>query len=148
MSSIPALNYRVELEQVNLLLEADPDNPQFLKLKKDLENIIELTSSSSSNFYNDDDDTHQVASNTHDTPNNSVNSSVNIRIGQRIIVVSADRPYAGVVTGISAGSQEASVKYFEFDTAVTLPQTSLKPIPKGSFSDPNAVQIGLKCQVK
>jgi len=143
------MNYQAELEQVNLLLEAESGNPQFLKLKSDLENIIELTSSNSS--HNGGTNTNQVAS-IHTETYSSDSSAVNISIGQRVLVVSGDRPFAGVVTGISAGNMEASVKYYEYENTVTLPLTSLRPMPRGTYhaadNSSSAVQIGLKCQVK
>jgi survival-of-motor-neuron-related-splicing factor 30 len=36
-------NYKYQLEQVNLALEADKDNEELLKLKTDIEQVIELT---------------------------------------------------------------------------------------------------------
>ena len=41
-SSIP--DYNAQLDQVNALLESDPNNEQFLKLKSDLQKVISLTS--------------------------------------------------------------------------------------------------------
>lgn len=152
-----------QLRQVNGFLLSDPQNAQFLKLKEDLLKVIDLTNminsqqhetaQSSSNdqslrIYDDDGDDNDLENDSVDG-NNEVQHRADgqepISVGECVEVLGGDRPYAGTVTGaIDAATYQ--VKYFEFETEVTLPKSSLFRIsPASEFQiDPEEVKIGQK----
>jgi hypothetical protein len=153
-------SYSSQLEQVNSILSTDPENTQFLQIRDDLQKVIALTtdlmqyqhtsndspkdhhlhSSTSSNqptsstareaeadFDGDDDDDDDDLDDEDDRP--AIPTGI-IQVGEVVEVLGGDRPYAGVVTSI-LNDTEYRVKYFEYETEVTLPISSLTRIPPG-----------------
>ena len=160
--------YKEQLNQVNGFLLSDPNNAQFIKLKEDLVKVIDLTNlinsqnepTSSSNrgggggaadMYDDeDDDDNNLEDNNsvddNDTANKGFVSNTGVlTVGECVEVLGGDRPYAGTVTGIIDEST-VKVKYFEFETEVTLPSSSVFRItPSSDYEmDPEEVKIGQK----
>ncbi len=43
MTSSDLATYQLQLQQVEVALTADPDNPELTKLKEDLEQVLQLT---------------------------------------------------------------------------------------------------------
>lgn len=180
-------DYNIQLEQVNTLLQSDPNNEQFLKLQSDLQKVISLTSdllqyqikstndniSSADELYNqklghDNDDNEDGDDDDNDVGEteliNDVDSDLDdldtetdrvitstqltgvIQVGEVVEVMGGDRPYAGVVVEILNAS-EYRVKYYEYQTEVTLPVTSLTRIASGSLIK-EEVAAGFKGQCK
>ena len=165
------VQYEEQLKQVNGFLLSDPSNAQFIKLRDDLLKVIDLTnlinsqndkpmSSSSiyqnSDMYNDNDDDNNLEDsesvNDEDEFENNNNNNNGlasltgvIAVGECVEVIGGDRPYAGTVTGI-IDSSTYQVKYFEFETEVTLPSSSIFRIaPASEYNiDPEEVKIGQK----
>eukprot|EP01035_Chromulina_nebulosa_P062534 gene62534-85521_t len=117
--------YNQQLQQVNQLLTLDGQNPQFLSLKSDLEKVISLTG----------DLLKQQKAND---PNKSGSEVVEVPSGERV--------YAGVVTGI-INQTEYRIKYYEFDTEVSLPVSSFHRAPTATLNKAD-IKIGFKCQCK
>jgi hypothetical protein len=69
-----------------------------------------------------------------------------ISIGEIVEVMGETRPYAGVVTSI-VNDSECRVKYFEYDTEVQLPLTSINRVPRG-FMPKEEITVGFKGQCK
>lgn len=182
--NINIADYTEQLSQINALLESDPNNDQFLKLKSDLEKVISLTSdllqyqttsSSSGKIYatknenedsddNSDSEGHQKHAeqklvNDVDSDLDDLDDDENeketvaaaqltgaIQVGEVVEVMGGDRPYAGVVTEILNAS-EYRIKYYEYQTEVTLPVASLTRIAPGALSRDDVV-VGFKGQCK
>ena len=163
--------YYTQFEQVEELLKLDPTNPQFLKLRDDLTNVINLTQAlfvtmkqnqsenDPTSSYNphekfdvnqdeeegddeDDDDLSEVSTLLPPLPA----KTGPITVGECVEVTGAERIYTGVVTEIIHDT-EYKIKYFEFDSEVSLPLTSLSRITNAGFH-PKDVKVGLKCQCK
>ena len=78
----------------------------------------------------------------------SQNKSGPIEIGENVEVTGGDRLYAGVVTDIVSDT-EYKIRYFEFDTIVSLPPTNLVRIPVlDDHFDPYEIEVGMQCQCK
>ena len=156
--------YSDQLTQVATLLSSDPENSQYLKLKDDLLNVINLTTDLLSQHqtseedadansqrnevakeagddFDDEDDFEQGVTTTTQQPTGA------IQIGECVEVVGGDRAFAGVVTNILSPS-EYRVKYFEFDTEVTLPIATLTRINTGNNLTKADIKPGFKGQCK
>ena len=156
--------YSDQLVQVKTLLSSDPENTQYLKLKDDLLNVINLTTALLSQHqtseedvdaesqgneaakgagddFDDDDDFEKEVTTTTQQPTGA------IQIGECVEVVGGDRAFAGVVTNILSPS-EYRVKYFEFDTEVTLPIATLTRINTGNNLTKADIKPGFKGQCK
>jgi hypothetical protein len=136
---------------VDELLQLDPSNTQFLKLKEDLNQLIGLTRALLVQVLNGG--AKPAAESTEAvTPSSSSSSApVSVRkgaiqVGEVVEVTGGERLYAGVVTGI-INPTEYKIKYFEYADEVSLPVTSLQRPPM-SFYTPEQVQVGLTCQCK
>jgi survival-of-motor-neuron-related-splicing factor 30 len=139
------IEYTDQLKQVDGFLSSDPDNAQFLKLKEDLQKVIDLTklinsqhedhNSSSSYAQNneEEDDDNDLDNEDYDNEHSSGTTGITgtIQVGECVEVLGGDRPYPGTVTGIIDEST-FKVKYFEFETEVSLPSSSLFRIPATS----------------
>jgi survival of motor neuron-related-splicing factor 30 len=155
--------YREQLRQVSGFLLSDPQNAQFLKLKEDLLKVIDLTNminsqqnepASSSSFdqsskiYEDGDENDLEDNDSTDGNEKSghiAEGQEPIAVGECVEVLGGDRPYAGVVTAIIDEST-CQVKYFEFETEVSLPLSSIFRIaPASEYDiDPEEIKIGQK----
>jgi hypothetical protein len=69
-----------------------------------------------------------------------------IEVGEVVEVSNGERIYAGVVTGI-INETEYRIKYYEFDTEVSLPVSSFSRAPPATI-DKAHVKIGYKCLCK
>lgn len=69
-----------------------------------------------------------------------------IEVGEVVEVPSGERVYAGVVTGI-INETEYRIKYYEFDTEVSLPVSSFHRAPTATLNKAD-IKIGFKCQCK
>lgn len=159
--------YKAQLEQVNQLLLIEPVNEQFLTLKEDLAKVINLTEELLSQYFNpsindeaplnvkkgDNSRSNEDQYNLSDLEDDQLNES-NIKkqqilaVGDRVEVTGGDRPYAGVITDITVDNNY-KLRYYEFDTVVTLPASNLSLIPSGPYSvTPHLVTVGTKYQCK
>jgi hypothetical protein len=118
--------YRSQLDQINSLLSEDETNEEYISLKNNLQHVISLTE----NLIKYQDEKHVES----------------YAVGDRVEVITGDRPYAGVVMQV-IGDSECVVKYFEYSTEVVLPLTSMRKISTGYYND-SQVAPGLKCQCK
>lgn len=141
------IEYTDQLRQVDGFLLSDPDNAQFLKLREDLQKVIDLTklinsqhddhNSSSSYAQNNEqeDDDNDLDDEDFDNEQSSGTRLAGItgtmQVGECVEVLGGDRPYPGTVTGI-IDEATFKVKYFEFETEVSLPSSSLFRIPNTS----------------
>lgn len=154
------MEYNEQLRQVNGFLISDPLNAQFLKLREDLLKVIEITnminsqqqeqvpsSSYEAKIYDDDNENDLEDNDSVDDNKSSYRASGHepIAVGECVEVLGGDRPYAGTVTKILDASS-CQVKYFEFETEVNLPTSSIFRIPPSSEFDidPEEVKVGQK----
>lgn len=70
-----------------------------------------------------------------------------LRVGDRVIVMGGERPFAGVITGLM-GEKEYRVKYYEYEVEVSLPENSLRRLVIPESLQPSDVTIGTVCQCK
>jgi hypothetical protein len=146
--------YTQQLGQVDELLQLDPSNAQFLKLKEDLNQLIGLTKTLLVQVLSGGGKPAEAAAPSSSTPNTAQPSSSAaaivrkgaIQVGEVVEVTGGERLYAGVVTGI-INATEYKIKYFEYADEVSLPVTSLQRIPL-SFYSAEQVQVGMTCQCK
>mmetsp|Transcript_25508 Transcript_25508/g.37646 ORF Transcript_25508/g.37646 Transcript_25508/m.37646 type:complete len:307 (+) Transcript_25508:127-1047(+) len=132
ISSIDKEQLQEHLAQVTDYLKSDSTNEDLLTLKRDIEDAIQTTESLVE---------AQRGSNAPVT-------AVDLVVGDRIEVISGDRPYPGVITAINSDDGTCNLKYYEYGTEVTLPFNSLRKISNtGPFSS-DKVAPGLKCQCK
>lgn len=165
------LLYKAQLEQVNQLLLIEPTNEQFLTLKNDLEKVISLTEALLSKYYdevstdggainqlqnirksvaNGNDNQYNLSDleDENELNENNIKKLEVYNIGDRVEVNGGDRLYSGVITEV-LDEKNFKVRYYEFDTIVTLPQNIISHILPGAFSQsPQIVTIGMKCQCK
>jgi hypothetical protein len=116
--------YNQQLSQINAVLETDENNEQYIQIQKDLLHLISLTSNLMEAVV------HSTASEEeHESvmKNPIQKKNTSVQLHDRIEVKSNDRIYAGVVLEIFDDG-ECNVKYFEYDTIVKLPLTSLMHI--------------------
>eukprot|EP01038_Epipyxis_sp_PR26KG_P014084 gene14084-18900_t len=161
--------YQQQLTQVEELLLLEPTNDQFLNLKQDLLTVISLTKdlmdqtviestvkspnqnitkSGPTSSYDEYDDNNNT--NNNDVMELRKRSGV-ITIGEAVEVRGNDRIYSGFVTGI-INETEYKVKYFEFNTEVSLPLSSLTRIDMSTYHEyaipKNDLLPGFKCLCK
>jgi survival-of-motor-neuron-related-splicing factor 30 len=165
------LLYKAQLEQVNQLLSIEPTNEQFLTLRNDLEKVITLTEALLSKYYegaskdgvtvshsqnirksssNSNDDQYNLSDleDENELNESTIKKSEVFNVGDRVEVNGGDRLYSGVIIEILS-EKSFKVRYYEFDTVVTLPQNIISHIQPGPFSQsPQAVTVGMKCQCK
>lgn len=145
--------YKQQLAQVNELLSVDANNPQFLQLKTDLVKVISLTEQIPRN-----QDAPVTTSNTSSSSGSSSSSShANeedaqtgpIVVGEVVEVVGGDRSYAGVITEV-INETEYKLKYYEYQSEVSLPITSIARFsPIHELIKPrSSIEIGTTCQCK
>ena len=167
--------YAQQLAQVEELLLIDAANPQFLKLKEDLGNVISLTKALLIQVIgNNLSGLHQVASESKavshsnqqvssassSSSSSTANRSGAIQVGEVVEVLGGERLFAGVVTAI-INETEYKIKYFEYPDEVSLPINSLQRIPISQHgggvtsSGPGGLSLtkeqivaGLSCQCK
>ena len=153
--------YSDQLAQVTTLLSTDPENAQYLKLKDDLLNVINLTTDLLSQHQISEEDADaeaqgndaaKEAGDDFDDFETEITTTTQqptgaIQIGECVEVVGGDRAFAGVVTSILSPS-EYRVKYFEFDTEVTLPIATLTRINTGNNLTKADIKPGFKGQCK
>jgi transcription antitermination factor NusG len=123
--------YREQLEQVDRVLETDSSNEQYQVLRSNLLDVISMT------------EQLREAQQRTDT-----SSSIDLVPGDRIEVISGERPYPAVVISVNVESSSCTLKYYEFGTEVTLPLTSLRKITGRGLLPRDRVAPGLKCQCK
>ena len=149
--------YNTQLGQVDELLKLDSTNAEFLKLKEDLQNLISLTKVLLVQVINNGiasstvNDASVVDNNTQKTTTSTNSASFTmkqgaIEVGEVVEVLGGERPYAGVVTGI-INNNEYKIKYFEYETEVSLPLASLQRLTLSYYTS-DQVYIGLLCQCK
>jgi hypothetical protein len=163
--------YQEQARAIDEVLMSDPLNAQFLKLKDDLQKVINLTtellllkdapssSSISSNVRgersggndddpsdNDDSDAEGEEITAFSLASRPPVLTGSITVGETVEVLGGDRPYAGVVTALEDPST-FRIKYFEYETEVSLPTSSVVRIPPGPFAAED-VKPGLRCQSK
>ena len=81
-----------------------------------------------------------------DDEQNVVTRTGKIEVGEVVEASSGERVYAGVVTGI-INETECRIKYFEFESEVSLPVSSFQRAPPATVNR-SEVKIGFKCQCK
>ena len=140
--------YKEQLAQIEAYLTSDAKNPEWLKLKKDIESVIKMTQTLIEVQQNKEAEGGESSS----TPqqNNEMEtfqSLTSVEVGDRIEVM-GDRPYAAVVTGVSSDGAEVTLKYYEVGKEVTLPLGRMrKIITKNGYTN-DQVGPGLKCQCR
>lgn len=153
--------YKVQLNQVNDLLQVDAQNPQFLKLRDDLDSVIQLTSNLIQQVYsnqNDKSSVDDVEDYSVETEKFSIKKQSSytaktgaIVAGENVEVTGGDRLYAGTVVEVINDS-EYKIKYFEFDSIVSLPVTSLLRMdvnnPPANQLEEYEVSVDMQCQCK
>ncbi len=151
--------YNGQRDEVDKFLLTDPHNPQFLKIRHDLDSLIhmslDLLKSSMASTERDvenelsedeDDSDDEVPSSVVLEMVSSVHGGNSVSVGSVVEVLGGDRAYAAVITEILPEGQ-FKVKYFEFETEVMLPGASLVPPPVGPLH-PSEVSEGFKGQCK
>ena len=156
--------YQEQLRQVNDRLKSESTNPQFLKLKNDLQQLIKLTNElkdispgqATEEVVSDDDgsvDDEDLESAFNSGRNPPIEES--FKIGDNVGVLSeveGSRPYAGILTSILPDRKHCTVKYFEYfnNDDVTLPLTHIVSLESlcPSLLTPEEITVGYKCKCK
>mmetsp|Transcript_39360 Transcript_39360/g.40096 ORF Transcript_39360/g.40096 Transcript_39360/m.40096 type:complete len:320 (-) Transcript_39360:44-1003(-) len=131
--------YQQQLEQIEAMLKADPDNEKFAKLKEDLIKVINLTSDLIS---------YQSESTIDGKGGEIVSSDCPFKIGDRVEVIGGERPYAAVILSINNNGSDCTIKYFEYEEEVTIPTTSMVAFTDCVFDANTVTPPGFKCQCK
>lgn len=155
--------YKEQLAQIEAYLTSDQTNPEWLKLKHDIENVIKMTETliqvqNKESQQSSSGESSSSSSGTHTAVNvNATSSSISevesfqaittVQVGDRIEVI-GDRPYAGVVTAVSADSSTCTLKYFEVGKEVTLPLSRMRKLVSKHGLTSEQVGPGLKCQCR
>lgn len=162
--------YQGQLQQVHQLLAIDASNEQFTKLKDDLEQVISLTqallnqvkesgvsqdvqlrkkakvedrySPTAAALEGEDDDQSQAA--VEQQQQQLANTP--LQIGDHVEVTGGERVFTGVITTI-IHETEFQVKYYDFESEVALPLSSLRRIPAGAFKQDD-ITLGMTCQCR
>ena len=151
-------SYSSQLQQIEAVLNRDPTNEQFLKLKQDLQKVIALTEQLINSRKQDEDtsdnDTDRVAApqgigSIRKGAANEIkdDDSCPFQIGDVVEAVTADRPFAAVVKAILPETKECTVKYFEFEAPVNVLFKDLAHISRPALAAHN-VTSGYRCQAK
>lgn len=132
------VSYKQQLAQIEEYLESDCTNEQYIKLRDDIVHVIELTENL----------VQAQRSNLSSTSEDSIHNTCNVGVGDRVEVISGERPFAGIITSVNASEAQCTLKYYEFGTEVTLPLTTLRKISGNGSYKADQVAPGLKCQCK
>jgi hypothetical protein len=131
-------SYKQQLAQIEEYLESDSTNEQYIKLRDDIVHVIELT-----------ENLVQAQHSDLSSANAESNSTTfGVGVGDRVEVISGERPFAGIVTSVNASEAQCTLKYYEFGTEVTLPFTAMRKISGNGAYRSDQVAPGLKCQCK
>lgn len=150
------LAYKEQLAQIEAYLTSDQNNAQWLKLKHDIENVIKMTETliqvQNKDTQSSGDSSSSSSSGAHTPAVSEVErfqaiTITTVQVGDRIEVI-GDRPYAGVVTAVSADSSMCTLKYFEVGKEVTLPLTQMRKLTSKHGLTTDQVAPGLKCQCR
>jgi survival of motor neuron-related-splicing factor 30 len=144
--------YKEQLAQIEAYLTSDQTNPEWLKCKRDIENVIKMTETL---MHVQDKETQGGIEPSSSGTNASVPTSeadvfqaiTTVQIGDRVEVI-GDRAYAGVVTGVSDDLSECTLKYYEVGKEVTLPLTRMRKLTTKHGLTTDQVGPGLKCQCR
>lgn len=140
--------YKEQLAQIEAYLTSDQTNPEWLKLKHDIENVIKMTETLIQVQTKESQSGESSSSAAHSISEvESFQALTTVQIGDRVEVI-GDRPYAGVVTGVSADSLSCTLKYFEVGKEVTLPLSRMRKLVSKNGLSSDQVGPGLKCQCR
>lgn len=157
--------YQGQLQQVHQLLAIDANNEQFTKLKDDLEQVITLTQALFNQVKEGESSqgvqlrkkvkvedryspTAAALEDEDEEPSTAVEQVTGepLQIGDHVEVTGGERVFTGVITAV-IHETEFQVKYYDFESEVALPLSSLRRIPAGAFKR-NDVTLGMTCQCR
>lgn len=115
--------YGEQLEQVEALLQSDPANAQYLKLKEDLVEVRKLTEDLLR--YKDD---------------------LAFGVGTRCEAVYQDQWYPAVITGMT--SEAYTVVFIGFGNTETVDQNGVRPLVSEETVDPSTIAPGFECSAR
>jgi hypothetical protein len=139
-----------QLEQVEEFITSDPTNEQYLQTREDLFNVIAMT-----------EDLIDVQN--HDQQLSGLGSGgsgggagggggrgggENLQIGDRLEVISGERPYPAVLLSVNLPDSQCTLKYYEYGTEVVLSLHEVRVITGKGELRADEVAPGLRCQCK
>ena len=145
-----------QLAQIEAYLTSDHTNPDWLKMKHDIENVIKMTETliqvqnkeSQSSGESSLSGSHAAANTTSSISEvESFQAITTVQVGDRIEVI-GDRPYAGIVTAVSVDASTCTLKYYEVGKEVTLPLSRMRKLVNKHGLTTEQVGPGLKCQCR
>mmetsp|Transcript_786 Transcript_786/g.1346 ORF Transcript_786/g.1346 Transcript_786/m.1346 type:complete len:322 (-) Transcript_786:210-1175(-) len=142
--------YQDQLAQIEAYLTSDQTNPEWLKAKHDIENVIKMTETliqvqQSEGQGGGDSSADTGGQQTRVAENFQAVTSV--EVGDKVEVM-GDRYYAGVVTAVSSDGDECTLRYYEVGKEVTLPLSKMRKLVSKHGLTADHVAPGLKCQCK
>lgn len=125
--------FKDQLDIVNKFLSSNPDNEEAIALRQTLlEGIFQL-------------EEHFQMEHVEDQV---VHEDFDFEYGDSVLVSGGDRPFAATfIKFADSNSENAVVRYFEYDSEATVPVALISKLPSGSYNKDNIV-AGLKCLCK
>lgn len=149
--------YKEQLAQIEAYLTSDETNPEWLKLKHDIEHVIKMTEKlievqkdkalDPNSIHPNDGTAASSMYSTYNYEKDNYEALTSVEIGDHIEVM-GDRPYPAVITGVSSDMSECTLKYYEYGKEVTLPLEKMRKIVCKNGFTVDQVGPGLKCQCR
>lgn len=140
--------YREQLAQIEAYLTSDQTNPEWLKLKKDIEHVIQMTETLIEVQKKEASEGKPKEVPVEAPPPVEKYEAVSeVQVGDRVEVI-GDRPYAGIVTGVNPELAECTLKYYEVGKEVTLPFSKMRLLINKNSLPSDSIAPGLKCQCR
>eukprot|EP01041_Mallomonas_annulata_P001619 gene1619-3128_t len=141
-------SYQEQLQQIEQFLTSDPSSEQYLRLKKDLLQVIQLTKDLIEFQTENSDENQRSAPKNVGIDDQNTDPCRNFNPGDKVEVISGDRPYAAIVMAVNVDGTSCTLKYFEYDEEVVLPLESLSKLPPSELDGAVVKPPGFKCQCK
>lgn len=142
--------FHTQLQQVNDFITSDPENAQYLQTREDLLTVIAMTENliDVQNIQENENNLTIQEQHRQQQEYSSTQLLESVSIGDRIEVISGERPYPAILLSINSSTSQCTLKYYEFGTEVVLSLHEIRKITgKGEFL-PDQIAPGLRCQCK
>lgn len=143
--------YKDQLAQIEAYLTSDQTNPEWLKAKHDIENVIKMTETliqvQQSEGQGGGEASIDAGGQKPRSAAEQFQCVTSVEVGDKVEVM-GDRYYAGVVTAVSSDEDECTLKYYEVGKEVTLPLAKMRKLLSKHSLTADQVAPGLKCQCR
>jgi hypothetical protein len=138
-----------QLEQVEEFITSDPTNEQYLQTREDLFNVIAMTEDLI-DVQNHDQQLSGLGSGGSGggAGGGGRGGGENLQIGDRLEVISGERPYPAVLLSVNLPDSQCTLKYYEYGTEVVLSLHEVRVITGKGELRADEVAPGLRCQCK